>query len=122
MSNKWSNEDIETLKSRYADKKRIAEIASVLGRSEGAITKKAHSITVRKAKGRKREKVYDYAIYRGDEFIFLGTLEECCNFTGMDKEKVRSLCTPSHVKKVDAIENGKALVGVRLEREDEMYD
>ncbi len=122
MANKWSEEDIKILKSMYAKKKRIAEIAIVLGRTEGAVRKRANSLNIRKTKERPRDEVCDYAIYKGDEFIFLGTLEECCDFMEMEKKQVRNLCRPSHVKRADATVNGKALVGVRLPREEEMYD
>lgn len=119
MADKWSDEEIKTLKSMYSDKKRISEIAIALGRTEGAVRKRAHSLNIRKTKEKPRGEVCDYAIYKGDEFIFLGTLEECCDFMEMEKKQIRNLCRPSHIKRADSTVNGKALVGVRLPRENE---
>ncbi len=116
MRKKWSDEDIKTLKSMYSEKKTITEISIALGRTKKSVINHAHVLGISKKREKQREEIYDYAIYKGDEFIFVGTIEECREFTGMGKNQIKVICSRSHIERVNAIVNGKALVGVRLPR------
>lgn len=53
----------------------------------------------------------EYAIYRDDEFLFVGTLEECAEFLSVKKETVKWLTSPSSRKRMRKI-------AIKIEEED----
>lgn len=53
--------------------------------------------------------VKEYALYKGDEFIVLGTVDEIAKFTGIKKESVTFYGTPTY-KKRNSGENAMCLV------------
>ena len=61
---------------------------------------------------RKQEKIY--GIYRGDEFITVGTLKECAEHLGCKENTVRFMLTPSY-KKRRKEEDGNGLVAFVVE-------
>lgn len=52
-----------------------------------------------------------YALYRGDEFLCLGTLEEVAKWQGISMGTVRYAASPSNIKRAGS---GKRLVAVRV--------
>ena len=40
-----------------------------------------------------------YAIYKGDEFLFMGTREECAKYLKVKVETISFYSTPSHYKR-----------------------
>jgi hypothetical protein len=62
----------------------------------------------------------EYAVYKGDEFICLGTINECAKFLGINPKSVRHLMTPSYIRRVEKRKNnGDFLVMFRLDDEKE---
>lgn len=59
----------------------------------------------------------DFAIYRGDEFLFMGTKYECAAFLGMTPKMVVWYSSPAVYKRQSRLQNG--LIIIRLERENE---
>lgn len=51
-----------------------------------------------------------YALYKGDEFICMGTLEYIAEYTGVKVATVRHLVAPSYQKR--ASKNSRVLVAV----------
>lgn len=45
------------------------------------------------------EDLYPYALYKGDDFIMLGTLEDFSQRTGVKKETLKWYSTPSQLKR-----------------------
>lgn len=56
-----------------------------------------------------------YALYRGDEFLVVGDIDECAEYMGCSKDRIYSWATPSRHK----IAKGKAVVAIRLGEESE---
>ena len=59
----------------------------------------------------------DFAIYKGDEFLFVGTKYECAAYMGMRAEDIQYYSTPAMFKRNSAKEN--AIIIIRLERNDD---
>jgi hypothetical protein len=57
----------------------------------------------------------DYAIYRGDTFIFVGTCKECAEFMGVKESSVRGLTTHKYLKQIKIY--NQSLIAIKLERE-----
>lgn len=63
-------------------------------------------------------KLADYAVYRGEEFITLGTAKECAEFMGWSKPKnTQFFASPTYQKRVKA--DGNGLVVIKLEEDEE---
>ncbi len=57
-----------------------------------------------------------YAVYRGDEFVDLGTAEELRERTGMDARLIRWYCSPTWLRR----SGGRGTVVIRIDdREDD---
>jgi hypothetical protein len=64
--------------------------------------------------------VKEYAVYKGDSFICLGTLEECADYTGMKPYTIWYYTTPSYQKKLNKRKNtSKSMIVIKLDDEDE---
>lgn len=51
-----------------------------------------------------------YSVYKGDEFIFMGTLEEVAEHLGVSKESVMWMTTPSAHKRAEKPGSTKMIV------------
>jgi hypothetical protein len=63
--------------------------------------------------------VKEYAIYKGDEFLCVGTVEECAKYLGILPRTVRYYSYEKYWKKVEKRKNPKNFViAVKLDDED----
>ncbi|MED3623244.1 hypothetical protein P4482_09190 [Neobacillus thermocopriae] len=61
----------------------------------------------------------EYAIYRGDEFKYIGTAEECAEFLGCKVETFKFYLTPTYQRRVEKRKRPKNyIVVVRLDDEE----
>jgi hypothetical protein len=42
-----------------------------------------------------------YAIYKGDDFLFMGTKKECANYLNSKEEYITFLCSPTNLKRIE---------------------
>lgn len=54
----------------------------------------------------------EYALYKGDEFISLGTIKEISNETGMTEGALRQLLSPSYINRIK--DKNKCKILIRL--------
>lgn len=79
---------------------------------------KLETISVKKRV--KSTKVKEYAVYRGDELLIIGTIVECAKELNMSEKTIRYYSYPSHLKRITKSQtHGKALVSVLLDDEDD---
>jgi hypothetical protein len=63
--------------------------------------------------------VKEYAIYKGDEFLCVGTAEECAKYLGILPRTVRYYSYEKYRKKVEKRKNPKNyIIAVKLDDED----
>lgn len=63
-------------------------------------------------------KIIEYAVYRGDEFITLGTAIECAEYMGWNKPKyTQFFASPTYKERVKP--DGNGLVVIKLEEDEE---
>ena len=62
-----------------------------------------------------------YAVYKGDEFITVGTALECARELGVKEETIRYKSMPSYKRRIAKNSTGgaQAMVVFRLEEDDE---
>ena len=66
-------------------------------------------------------KPFEYALYRGDEFLDVGTIRQLSNRLGIKENTVRYLASNKHCERVSsrkASENG-SLIAFKLEESEE---
>lgn len=61
----------------------------------------------------------EYALYKGDDFLFTGTLEECAAFKGVKTETIRYWTTPAYQRRIDRRRRSKNATIVIVLDEDE---
>lgn len=61
------------------------------------------------------QKIKDYAIYKGDEFLFVGTKKECIAYLGCKKKTFEFLMSPSNFKRM----KDNRLLVIKLEDDEE---
>lgn len=49
----------------------------------------------------------EYAVYRGDELLFIGTRKECAEYFNVSVETVSFWCTPSNFKRMEQAGKGR---------------
>ncbi|TYS68674.1 hypothetical protein FZC76_06930 [Sutcliffiella horikoshii] len=59
-----------------------------------------------------------YAVYKGDEFICVGTAKECADYMGVSEKSVRFLSSPTHKKRMEASNGTDYKIAIALEDED----
>ncbi len=60
----------------------------------------------------------DYAIYKGDTFLFVGTREECAKYLGVNKKTISFYSTPAYRKRIEQRKKAdNALITIKLESE-----
>ena len=57
----------------------------------------------------------DYAVYKGDELLVVGTKKECANFFGIKKMAIEKWATPGYIEKYG---DTKRKVAIRLEEDE----
>ena len=57
-----------------------------------------------------------YAVYKGDEFLVVGTVEECARYMNCSTKTIKWLASPSNIKK----DKGNRLIAFKVEDEDEV--
>ncbi|HSH24199.1 MAG TPA: hypothetical protein VLA13_01475 [Massilibacterium sp.] len=55
----------------------------------------------------------EYAVYKGDKFVTIGTVEELSKELGVKQETVRFYATPSYRKRKK--ENGNHIIVIKIE-------
>ena len=65
----------------------------------------------------KTENIFEYALYRGDEFITLGTVKELAEFMEVKEASVRFWTMPSYIARIKQYHN--SLRAIKIEEEDE---
>lgn len=63
-----------------------------------------------------------YAIYKGEELLFTGTMQECADYFQVKKEYITYLCCPANLKRISNPKDNSHKVGVRLDPEDGYID
>ncbi len=61
----------------------------------------------------------EYAIYKGDEFLFVGDIYQCSRYLNVKKETIRFMSYPAYKKRIN--ENSQRLDVIVLERESEEF-
>jgi hypothetical protein len=62
----------------------------------------------------------EYALYRGEEFLFAGTAEECANFWGIKAASVKWMCTPTGKRRFEGRKHKeRCITAIKLEDEDD---
>lgn len=52
----------------------------------------------------------EYALYKGDEFVMIGTIEEIAKFLDVKIESVKFMTSPTHKKRAEGKANRSILV------------
>lgn len=60
--------------------------------------------------------MYEYAIYKGDDLLVLGTKQECADALGVKPDTISFYCTPTYHRRVAKRGNAdNSLIGERIE-------
>lgn len=60
----------------------------------------------------------EYAVYKGDTFIFAGTVKECADYLGIQQRSFRWYLTPSYQKRLSKRKKSKNyIVVIKLDEE-----
>lgn len=57
-------------------------------------------------------KVKEYAVYKGDQFICIGTMEKCAEFIGVSVNTIRFYLSPAYHKRVKARKKAENYINV----------
>lgn len=52
----------------------------------------------------------NYAIYKGDKFLFVGTAEECGEYLGIKAKSVQFRTTPAYKKRIKEVYENRQIV------------
>jgi len=62
----------------------------------------------------------DYALYKGDEFVCLGSLQEVASYQGVKSTTISYLASKAYMKKLEKRKNcDSALIAIRIEDDDD---
>ena len=59
----------------------------------------------------------DYAIYKGDKFLFVGTKKECAEFLKVKEDTISFYTTPTHKSRVKDEYNNRTIV-IKIQKEE----
>ena len=60
----------------------------------------------------------EYAVYRGDEFICLGTARECAAYLDVKISTIRFLSSPAHLKRIEKRKGSEdSLIAIKVDDE-----
>lgn len=51
-----------------------------------------------------------YAIYKGDDFVYMGTKKECAEHLGVKPEAIKFYSTPTYQKRSKSLDNNRTVV------------
>ena len=51
-----------------------------------------------------------FAIYKGDDFIYLGTRKECAKYLGVKDKSITFYCTPTYKRRIKSEYNNRVIV------------
>lgn len=88
----WTFDEISFLEDNY-NLMTIKEISDELDRTQSGVRGKAYQL------GLKR--VTEFAVYKGEENLAIGTAEECAEKTGLKKYYIQWLSTPAGRKRAE---------------------
>ena len=97
----WTMDEVAKLKRLYPTME-TAEIAEKLDRTQSSVSTKASSLGLKKDWDTLRRQKMEseiFAMYRGDDLLVMGTLEEIAEHQNMTVSNVRFLAYPSYHKK-----------------------
>ena len=112
----WTLKEVERLKVLRKQGKMYKDIAKLLNRSETAVRIKALTLTPEE---RKRPHCYDvdlYALYRKDELLLTGTINEIAKSLNTLPSNIAWYLTPTYLNRTS--ENARRLV--KLDDEEEI--
>lgn len=101
----WTMKELKYLKENYG-KSSIQALSKKLNRSEIAIYGQATK------QGLTRHKNMEFAVYKGEKLLVIGTREEIKEKLGIDKKKLSVLASPSH--RARAEKNKNTTMALRL--------
>lgn len=78
----------------------VEELAEELDRSYGSVRNKLQKLNI-KALGSMKE----YALYQGEDIVFIGTKKECAEYWGVKESSITFMATPSHRKRIEGKPN-----------------
>lgn len=62
----------------------------------------------------------EVAVYKGDEFVCMGTIKECAEFMGVKKDTIRYYLRPAYSKKIAKRKKSpNAITVIKLDDDDE---
>lgn len=57
----------------------------------------------------------NYAIYRGDEFVFMGTADECAEEFNVKPQTIKWMTTPAAKRRYEKHKNYNGITAVKVE-------
>jgi|SRR5690625_2467338 len=100
---KWTIGEIKQLKKLFP-RTETEEIAEILGRSPISVRSKASSLGLKKDSDylrRQRVRRKTYALYKGDDLIAVGTLEEIAEHQDSKISTIKYMSFPSYHKRAE---------------------
>ena len=97
----WTMDEIDELKRLYPRMETV-EVAKKLNRQLSSVATKATSLGLKKDRdflNRQKMESETYAMYKGDELLVVGTLEEIAEHQNMTIGNVRFMTYPSYHKR-----------------------
>lgn len=91
---RWTDEEIDYLHENLNEKS-FEELAAELNRKVKSVRNRVYYDGLKKEKKEK-----EYALYKGDKFLVMGTPKEIAEHQNVNVESVRYLKTPSHKKTI----------------------
>jgi hypothetical protein len=65
-----------------------------------------------------RQEKSEYAVYKGDEFICLGTARECATYLDVKISTIRYLSSPAYSKRIEERQESKnPLIAIKVDDE-----
>lgn len=109
MRKAWTVKEIELLKELAAQGKDRYEIAETLGRSYSSIKNKIWDLDI-KVVNHNRHKDKIYAVYKKDQYVTSGTVEELADYLNVKRHTVTFYLSNVHLRRTS--ENAIRLVEV----------
>lgn len=59
------------------------------------------------------KKIIQYAIYKGDDFLFMGTKKECAEYFNVKENTILHWATPTYLKHLK--DNNNMMIAIRVD-------
>ena len=106
----WTMKEIKYLKENYKHM-RISDLADKLGRTYGSIHSQRQKMGLTKEYDKR-----EYALYKNDDLLHIGSMEELAKFRGVRKETIQYYATPAYRRRIEKRNNpGSGITLVRLD-------